>query len=131
MESFGAPSTGDTYVNLSWCGEGGFQVALGELVGYHYKTFKKVISICTYLKGVNESVYVVVTYFLSANVFMCLAKLGPVMALVDKMDEFLESEALDLAEALRIPLTTIGIRFTIVRVVIFVLRKDNGARGRT
>ena len=41
MEGFGYPSIGDTSASLSWCGEVGFQVALGGAVGYHRESFKR------------------------------------------------------------------------------------------
>ena len=113
MESFAYLDIGDTTISLIQCGEGSFQLALGQYIGYHRETFKKVISIGIYLKGRHESVRVVVGHFLGADIFMCLAGLSPVRALVGKVAKFLTPEALDLSEVPRIPLAIIGVNFSV------------------
>ena len=82
MESFAYLDIGDTTISLIQCGEGSFQLALGQYIGYHRETFKKVISIGIYLKGRHESVHVAVGRFIGSDVCMCLSDIGPVRALI-------------------------------------------------
>ena len=87
MKILGTSSTGDTHVSLSRCGEGVLQVSLGGSVGYHSRTFKEVIIIAVYLEVRHESVHVVVGRFFGADVCMRLNDLGPVRALVVKVNK--------------------------------------------
>ena len=84
LKSFVTLVTGDTPVILSLCGWSGLQVALDGSVGYHKKTFKEVIGIGVYIKGIHESVHIFVGCFFGADVCMCLANIDPVRALVSR-----------------------------------------------
>ena len=123
VESLGTSCTGDTPVSLSWCGEGGFQVALGVSVGYHRKTSKEVISIGIYLKGRHESVHVAAGRFFGADVCMRLADIYPVRGLVGKMTEIFSFESLDLDKVPRLPLAIVGMHFSTGQTVVIILRK--------
>ena len=129
MEGFGTPSIGDTPMSLSCCGEGGLQVTLGGPVGYHSETSKEVISIGIYLEGRHESVHVIVGNFLSDDICMRLANLGPIWVLVGKVEELLAFEALDLAKFPRFPVPIFGVRFASGLDVVIILCEDDSARG--
>ena len=126
VKIFSALSIGYTPVSLSWCGEGGFRVAIGGSVGYHSKNFKEVISIGVYLEGRHETVHVVVRRFFGDNVCMCLADRGPVRTLVGKVTEILAFESLDLAKVPRLPLAIVGMYFAAGWTIVIILSKDNG-----
>ena len=129
VKSFGTPSTDDTSIKLSRCGEDSFQVALGGLVGYHRKTSKEVRSIGVYIEVRHESVHVVVGSFFGADVCMHIADLVPVRALVGKVTKLLELEALELAKVSKFSLAIVGMRFAAGSTIVIILRKDDGTRG--
>ena len=111
VKSFGTPSTDDTSIKLSRCGEDSFQVALGGLVGYHRKTSKEVRSIGVYIEVRHESVHVVVGGFLGADICTPLDNIGLIRALVGKVAELLAFAALDLDNVPRLPLDIVGMCF--------------------
>ena len=61
---------------------------------------------------------------------MCISDIGPVRALVVEVAKFLAPEALDLSEFSSLPVDIIGVCFAIVRVILFVLHKNDSAGGR-
>ena len=75
--------------------------------------------------------HVVIGRVPGAGVCTHLAGLGPVRSLVGKVAKFMSLEALDLAEVLRIPLAIVGVHIAVGRVIVIILRKDNGAWRRT
>ena len=125
VKIFSAPSTGDTPVSLSQCGEYSFQVALGGPVGYHIEDSKEVIRIGVYLEGVHEFIYIIVGRFLGADVCIHLADIGTVRELIGKVTKLLAFESLDLAKVPRLLLSIVGVCFaTGWSVVIFLCNMD-------
>ena len=84
-----------------------------------------------YLEGRYDSVHVVIYRVLVADVCMYLFGIGPVRALVGEVAKLLAPEALELAKVLRLSLAIFGVHLAVVRVVVIIVCKDNGAWRRT
>ena len=60
---------------------------------------------------------------------MRLTGLGPIRALVGEVAELVAFEALELAKVPRLHLDIFGINFAAGRIVVIIVREDDGAGG--